>query len=73
MKLADQYMLTTEINFRLNTFLGFILAKKCVMYQMKGTEGNSFAISANFVFSEDNFTDAKFLTIPTRKSLFEAL
>ena len=69
MKLADQYMLTTEINFRLNTFLGFILAKKCVMYQMKGTEGNSFAISANFVFSEDNFTDAKFVDDPYTKEL----
>ena len=67
MKLADQYMLTTEINFRLNTFLGFILAKKCVMYQMKGTEGNSFAISANFVFSEDNFSDAKFVDDPYTK------
>ena len=67
MKLADQYMLTTEINFRLNTFLGFILAKKCVMYQMKGTEGNSFAISANFVFSEDNFTDTKFVDDPYTK------
>ena len=30
------------------------------MYYVKETEANSFAISANFVFSEDNFTEAKF-------------
>ena len=34
---------------------------------MKGTEGNSFAISANFVFSEDNFSDAKFVDDPYTK------
>ena len=30
------------------------------MSSVKGTEANSSAISANFAFSEDNFTEAKF-------------
>ena len=43
------------------------------MYQVKGTEANSFAISAIFVFTQKNFTEAKFSDDPARNNLFEAL
>ena len=37
------------------------------MHQVKGTEATSLAISANFVFSEYNFTEAKFSDDPYTK------